>query len=59
MGSNIYKTPEDMAAWITEESGESVEAAAVRKAALEGDLINEEGKIGLYELLSFMAMFVQ
>lgn len=62
MGSksgNVYKTPEDMAAWIAEESGTAVDPKTVRKIALEGNLINEDGEIGFYEFLAYMAVFVK
>ncbi len=58
-GENIYKTPEDMAEWIAKESGMKVDPKAIRKASLEGNLINENGEIGFYELLAYMAVFVK
>lgn len=59
MGSNVYKTPDEMAKWLAETSGEDVDPGTVKRIALEGGLLNEKGELGLYELLAYMAMFVK
>lgn len=62
MGSksgNVYKTPEDMAAWIAEETGCDVNEADVRRIAQEGRLADKDGLIGLYELIAYLAVVVK
>ena len=56
---NIYKTPEEMAEYISEQSGEKVSAAEVKRVAREGRLADENGLIGLYELIAYLAVVVK
>lgn len=57
--ANVYKTVEDMAAFLAEESGGKVSAADVKRIAQEGRLADKDGLIGLYELIAYLAVVVK
>ena len=57
--SNVYKTAEEMAAWLSEECGGKVNVTDVRRIAQEGRLADKNGLIGLYELIAYLAVVVK
>lgn len=57
--SNVYKTAEEMAVWLSEETGGKVNVADVRRIAQEGRLADKDGLIGLYELIAYLAVVVK
>lgn len=58
MNNNYYGTPEEIAAYISRHAEKEIGAQQVKRIALDGKLLNENGEVGLYELIAYMATVV-
>lgn len=57
--NNVHGTPEEIAEYLSEKTHSIVDVSTVKTIARDGNLIDENGNMGLLELISFLAMYVK
>jgi hypothetical protein len=55
---NFYSTPEELAN-ILMDNGIEVDHTMIKRAGVEGNIMTDDGKVGLYELICYLALTVK